>query len=94
MGEARRRTQPHGFKPSPKPEPPRQHHTLALMDRRTSHVKHEDGTVETVYSDHSAKPGRYASADLKHLYFWDGVSLRHLDRRTLQPQTVADSVTS
>jgi hypothetical protein len=84
MGEARRRIQPHGFRPNPVKDAPRQHHVLALIDRR---IETNAETNEIEISDKSAKPGRYASADLRHLYQWDGKMLRHLDRRTLNAQT-------
>ena len=56
-------------------------HVLALIDRRVIHE--QDG--ETRMEDHSAKPGRYASANLRVLYHWDGTMIRRLDRQTLQP---------
>jgi len=82
MGEARRRKQPHGFQPNPTTKAwTGQRHVLALIDRRMD----KDESGELVMSDHSAKPGRYASANLKTLYHWDGIRLRRLDRQTLQP---------
>lgn len=71
MGDAKRNRglPPRGIRPA-KPEP-LQRHVLAMIDRRIDVV---DG--EHVFSDHSAKPNLYASADLKTIYRWDGVSLR------------------
>lgn len=84
MGEARRRKLL--GTPAPRPNPTSllggQRHVLAMIDRR---MDREEGEVK--FSDHSAKPGRYASADLRTLYDWDGIRLRRLDRRTLQPIT-------
>jgi len=89
MGEAKRRgtfaerqANPKG--PKPKDEP-LQRHVLAMIDRR---VEREPGG-EVRFTDHSAKPNTYASADLKTLYRWDGVSLRRLDRI---PETADNAV--
>lgn len=85
MGDARRRralnAESRGLKASTLPNV-RPCHTLALIDRRIE--KQDDGEIR--FSSHSAKPGRYASADLRNLYQWDGKMLRKLDRRTLQVQ--------
>ncbi len=89
MGEARRRKLLGS--PAPRPNPvselggPR--HVLAMLDRRVN--PGVDGVTE--FSDHSAKPGRYASADLRTLYDWDGIRLRRLDRTTLQPHNMGHS---
>ncbi len=91
MGEAARRKAlslpPRGIRPAK--DGPLQRHVLALMDRRITHIKHDDGTVETKFEDHSAKPNVYCSADMKTLYRWDGIMLRRLDRLALQAQTKA-----
>lgn len=83
MGEASRRRAlqlpPRGIRPEPPPVLER--HVLALIDRRID----KDESGELVMSDHSAKPGRYASANLRTLYHWDGTMIRRLDRQTLQP---------
>ena len=83
MGEARARRALGlaGSRPNPVSELIGQRHVLALIDRRME----PDETGEVQFSDHSAKPGRYASANLKTLYHWDGIRLRRLDRQTLQP---------
>jgi hypothetical protein len=82
MGEAKRRRSAGlaGFRPNPSPEP-RQGRVLAMIDRRIEHI---DG--EIVFSDHSAKPNTYCSADMKTLYQWDGKMLRRIDRTAAQPQ--------
>ncbi len=83
MGDARRRQSlglaPRGIKPEPPPVV--QRHVLAMIDRRVE----TDADGEIVFSDHSAKPNTYASADLRTLYQWDGKMLRRLDRATMQP---------
>lgn len=80
MGEARRRKAI--GTPAPRPNPakslPVQRHVLAMIDRR---ISYSDG--ETHFEDHSAKPNTYASADLRTLYRWDGVSIRRLPRQPL-----------
>lgn len=89
MGEARRRKLLGS--PAPRPNPVSelggQRHVLGLIDRRME--PQADG--EVMFSDHSAKPGRYASADLRTLYQWDGTMLRRLDRRTMQPHNMSHS---
>ncbi|HEX2594747.1 MAG TPA: hypothetical protein VHL34_24805 [Rhizomicrobium sp.] len=78
MGDAKRRKalnlEPRGIRPEPPPV--LQRHTLAMIDRRVE----RDANGKLVFSDHSAKPGPYASADLKNLYRWDGIRLRRLDK--------------
>ena len=90
MGDAARRRAlnlpPRGYRPAP--DAPREHHVLGLIDRR---MERDDATGEVVFSDHSAKPGPYASADLKTLYQWDGKMVRRLDRRTMKPHNEARS---
>lgn len=80
MGEASRRRALglHGSKPNPEPLPPLQRHVLAMIDRRTEIIRHEGGAFESKFTDHSAKPNTYCSADMRTLYTWDGVSLRRL----------------
>ena len=89
MGEARRRKLLGS--PAPRPNPVSelggQRHVLAMLDRRME----PDAEGEVQFSDHSAKPGRYASADLRTLYQWDGKMLRRLDRRTMQPHNLGHS---
>ena len=92
MGQARdrgtraeRQAAPKGRAPK---DEPRQHHVLAMIDRR---IERNPETREIEMSDHSARPSRYASADRRSLYQWDGTMLRRLDRRTLQVQTTADT---
>ncbi len=89
MGEARRRKAlgqpPRNIRPAPSPNV--QRHVLAMIDRRIDPSQ----SGERVFSDHSAKPGRYASADLRTLYDWDGIRLRRLDRRTMQPHNLGHS---
>ena len=90
MGEARRRRAAglvEGARPNPPAFVPMRRHVLALQDRRME----KDATGEIVFSDHSAKPGRYASADLRTLYQWDGTAIRRLDRATLKPHNEAHS---
>lgn len=64
-----------------------QRHVLGLIDRRME--PGEDGEMR--FSDHSAKPNIYASADLRTLYKWDGTMLRRLDRTTMQPHNTSHS---
>ncbi len=89
MGEARRRKLLGS--PAPRPNPVSelggQRHVLAMIDRRVE----SEPFGEHRFSDHSAKPGRYASADLRTLYDWDGIRLRRLDRTTLQPHNMGHS---
>ncbi len=89
MGEARRRKLLGS--PAPRPNPVSElggaRHVLAMIDRGVSHLA--DGEVS--FTDQSAKPGRYASADLRTLYDWDGIRLRRLDRRTMQPHNLGHS---
>ena len=89
MGEARRRRLAGlaGVRPNPEPPPVVQRHALAMLDRCIE----TDESGEIVMSDHSAKPGNYASADLRTLYRWDGTMIRRLDRRTLQPHNRGQS---
>lgn len=46
-----------------------------MIDRRIERLPNGEWRFE----DHSAKPNIYASADLKTLYYWDGVSIRRID---------------
>lgn len=91
MGEAKRRGTFEQRKADPKgPAPkdaPLQRHVLAMIDRRME--RQPDG--EVVFSDHSAKPNTYASADLKTIYKWDGISLRRLDKQYSKPQNISTS---
>lgn len=75
-----------GARPNPERPPVLERHVLGLIDRRVERIN-----GEVVLSDHSAKPNTYASADLRHLYAWDGVSLRLLDRRTMKPHNEGHS---
>jgi hypothetical protein len=76
MGDANRRralcAEPRGIRPEPPPMV--QRHVLALIDRRMTRDEHG----EVHFSDHSAKPNTYVSADMKTLYRWDGIRLRHI----------------
>ncbi len=84
MGEARARQRLGlaGSRPNPVSELAGQRHVLALIDRRN---ETDPVSRVTTFTDNSAKPGRYASANLRTLYHWDGTMLRRLDRQTLKP---------
>ncbi len=77
MGEARDRRSLglQGSRPNSQPLEPLKRHVLGHIDRRVEHI---DG--EVVFSDHSAKPNTYCSANMRTLYQWDGTMLRRLDR--------------
>ncbi len=92
MGDARRRRAlslpARGIRPEPMPDV--QRHTLAMIDRRVG----RDETGAVTFADHSAKPNTYASANLKTLYKWDGVSLRRLDKLAVKADNRAHSVSN
>ncbi len=91
VGEAKRRGTFEQRKAEAKGNPPKdaplQRHVLAMIDRRIE--RQPDG--ETVFSDHSAKPNTYCSADMKTLYQWDGVSLRRVDKLARKGDTLGHS---
>ncbi len=64
-----------GARPNAPARLPVKRHVLGMIDRRVEHI---DG--EVVFSDHSAKPNTYCSANMRTLYQWDGTMLRRLDR--------------
>lgn len=90
MGEARARRllglPPRGLKPAPDGLIGQQRHVLAMIDRR---IERKD--AETVFEDHSAKPGNYVSADMRTLYKWDGVKLQRIDRLARKADNSASS---